>query len=461
MASSLPPETPTRALLKRLHRRSSVLPTSSSSNCLDQSPSLLGPPTEHSAPPADRVGDSTEQDDSDDTHCADDVPAGNRSIITIEESTLSQQDSRIRQLQWQVEELQMQKQEVEAELRKSKKKAREGVTWDTARKLEREFEAQEMILKGLQRDNERRTIESERLHRKLRTMSDFLQQHHGDGWHGLVFGGRIDKTSLECGPSPLSQRAQGSRLTEVSSSDQASASANMSTASLSSGPLPGQWLSPAQTQSKTELSRDSLSVMGTPEAPQPRSTLQSASTEEGNMTAIDASRWADAEASFDTTYADCSHTTSGNTNTGDASEEASHNDSTQCLLASERERPTIEESVDEIEALQRPTKAAVPAKDQEIQDISQILAAASLQEPSQPSIQQSHETPSRRASLHQHQALRAQLEETRLLLEGFARRSARREMELIEMQERARNDLERGREALEGVAERILCVGPP
>jgi hypothetical protein len=39
----------------------------------------------------------------------------------------------------------MQKQEVEAELRKSKKKAREGVTWETARKLEREFEAQEMV----------------------------------------------------------------------------------------------------------------------------------------------------------------------------------------------------------------------------------------------------------------------------------------------------------------------------
>lgn len=125
-----------------------MLPASTLSNFPDQSLSLLGPSDKVSSQRADADGDSSEQEDSDATHCADDVSAGQRSINTIEESTIGQQDSQIRQLQWQIEELQKQKQEVEAELRKSKKKAKEGVTWDTARKLEREFEAQEMVSEG-------------------------------------------------------------------------------------------------------------------------------------------------------------------------------------------------------------------------------------------------------------------------------------------------------------------------
>lgn len=150
MGSSLPPETPTRALLQRLHRRSSVLPTTASGHVPDHSLSLLGPPPNHrAARGAVLDDDSTEQEDSDETHCADETHAGDRSIVSIDDSATGQQDPQIRQLQWQIEELQMQKQEVEAELRKSRKKAREGVTWETARKLEREFEAQEMVSEGV------------------------------------------------------------------------------------------------------------------------------------------------------------------------------------------------------------------------------------------------------------------------------------------------------------------------
>jgi hypothetical protein len=185
--------------------------------------------------------------------------------------------------------------------------------------------------------------------------------------------------------------------------------------------------------------------------------MQTTSAEEGNMTAVDASRWADAEGSFDTTYADCSHTQAGN-----APEEMSRKESTKSVLGSEGKGPAGDGSDDESRSLRGITRATGASKDQDIQDISQILAAASLQEPSQLQLklQQPDETSSFKPPVDDLHAIRAQLEETRLLLEGFARRSARREVELIEMEERARIDLERGRETLEGVAERISCGAP-
>lgn len=63
-----------------------------------------------------------------------------------------------------------------------------GITRAAAVKLEREFLSQEMILKGLQRDNEDKTLEVEALRRKAKIMSDFLARQYGqDGWEDVVF----------------------------------------------------------------------------------------------------------------------------------------------------------------------------------------------------------------------------------------------------------------------------------
>lgn len=301
-------------------------------------------------------------------------------------------------------------------------------------------------------------IESERLLRKVRTMANFLERQHGKEWHNLVFGNRADKTVPEPIICTHAERVKSSRpkgrVTESSSVDEAVGQGGVSAESAPTAPLPGQWMSPAHGLRTAEPCIDQFQESDSCKAPNLGDTIQVASsTEEGNMTAVDASRWADAEASFDTTYADCSRNNNGST-----SEEANREDSTECFSASKDS--TSKNADDGLEALQPASKPIAPAKDQEIQDISQILASASLQEPSQLELRQSDETSSLKPPLHDQEALRAQLEETRLLLEGFARRSARREMELIEMQERARADLERGRETLEGVAEQMVCGAP-
>ncbi len=64
-----------------------------------------------------------------------------------------------------------------------------GLTRRAAVKLEREFASQELILKGLQRDNERKTIEVEALRRRLRAITDYLVAMHGEAdWESVVLG---------------------------------------------------------------------------------------------------------------------------------------------------------------------------------------------------------------------------------------------------------------------------------
>lgn len=70
---------------------------------------------------------------------------------------------------------------------KERSKPSNGLTRAAAVKLEREFLSQEMILKGLQRDNEDKTLEVESLRRKIKVMSDFLARQYGaDDWEAVV-----------------------------------------------------------------------------------------------------------------------------------------------------------------------------------------------------------------------------------------------------------------------------------
>ncbi|CAO1633145.1 unnamed protein product [Sympodiomycopsis kandeliae] len=148
-SSTQPPQTPTRALLTRLRRRSSLLNTPASS----------------SHPSAD---DDEEQD--------------------------------LKEIEDQIERLILERQEKEAEVnrlraqlnssnrmdRRATAGDQSGLTWEAAKKLEGEFEAQEMILKGLQRDNESKTIEVEQLRRQMRTISEFMTRQYGDEWEEVV-----------------------------------------------------------------------------------------------------------------------------------------------------------------------------------------------------------------------------------------------------------------------------------
>ncbi|PWN35649.1 uncharacterized protein FA14DRAFT_45120 [Meira miltonrushii] len=63
-----------------------------------------------------------------------------------------------------------------------------GLTRMAARQLEHEFSSQERILEGLQRDNERKTIETEDLKRKLARIEESCAKIFGkDTWRDMVF----------------------------------------------------------------------------------------------------------------------------------------------------------------------------------------------------------------------------------------------------------------------------------
>jgi hypothetical protein len=64
-----------------------------------------------------------------------------------------------------------------------------GLTRSAALKLEREFASQERILQGLQKDNEAKTTEVERLRRENKTMSEHLARQYGaEDWEQIVYG---------------------------------------------------------------------------------------------------------------------------------------------------------------------------------------------------------------------------------------------------------------------------------
>lgn len=90
-----------------------------------------------------------------------------------------------------------------------------GLTRTAAAKLEREFASQERILQGLQKDNEAKTIEVERLRREKKVMADYLARQYGaEDWEAVVFGPASSyvKNSggqqVDMGSPPTSSRQQ-------------------------------------------------------------------------------------------------------------------------------------------------------------------------------------------------------------------------------------------------------------
>ncbi|EST06087.1 hypothetical protein PSEUBRA_003946 [Kalmanozyma brasiliensis GHG001] len=241
-SSRLPPETPRRQLLKRIHRRSSVLPsmdpashlaassststtrsTSRRPSLNPDSTSLLAALEKHDEEEEDYeqvdyshdVVNSAGQAHLDDIAQATDEPQHDfnqhddqeRSFDGDENGeeadwaqvdelmdTLQLRNQRILELEKNVSQLQRDLQVEKDRTRSSKGKAGAANAEDKAFtrvkaiKLEREFMSQEMILKGLQRDNEDKTHEVEALRRKMKVMSDFLARQYGqNGWEEVVF----------------------------------------------------------------------------------------------------------------------------------------------------------------------------------------------------------------------------------------------------------------------------------
>ncbi|SOV02615.1 uncharacterized protein UDID_02011 [Ustilago sp. UG-2017a] len=228
-SSRLPPETPRRQLLKRIHRRSSILPSmdpcshlaapSASSSTTSRSSSrrqplnpdnglpLLGntAPEKHDEAEEDH-GYSHEHQGEQHTQSYTPPPAADTHTNRVETcydgqlqgdengeeaawaqvdelmDTVQLKNQRILELEKQVCSLQR-----DLQSEKERWKPSNGLTRAAAVKLEREFLSQEMILKGLQRDNEDKTLEVESLRRKIKVMSDFLARQYGaDDWKAVV-----------------------------------------------------------------------------------------------------------------------------------------------------------------------------------------------------------------------------------------------------------------------------------
>ncbi|PWN25212.1 hypothetical protein BDZ90DRAFT_234415 [Jaminaea rosea] len=171
----LPATTPTRALLRRLRRRSSLAPSTSCNFPLAPPPPVA---TSDRMAPATRSATRTGKGAK--------VRAG---TATGAETPCPQQ-----------------------------RRGGPRLTWEAARKLESEFEAQEKILQGLQRDNESKTIEVEHLRREARVMTSFLSTQYGDHWEKIVFGGqRRASTMLAAAPTAIATPKMGATTTKLPS----------------------------------------------------------------------------------------------------------------------------------------------------------------------------------------------------------------------------------------------------
>ncbi|TKY89158.1 hypothetical protein EX895_001689 [Sporisorium graminicola] len=259
-SSRLAPETPRRQLLKRIHRRSSILPSMDPSSHLaasssasstsatarsssrrtslnpDNASPLLGnnalekhdeEDEDYQHPDYDRSAIHTEQTqassytpasiehhdgahfENDEADFQGDENGEEAAWAQVDElmDTLQLRNQRILELEKTVSQLQRDSQLGKERNKSSKGKSApgnaddKGLTRAAAVKLEREFLSQEMILKGLQRDNEDKTLEVEALRRKVKIMSDFLARQYGpDDWEAVVFassGGVATSTAKE------------------------------------------------------------------------------------------------------------------------------------------------------------------------------------------------------------------------------------------------------------------------
>ncbi|KAK0526559.1 hypothetical protein OC842_005149 [Tilletia horrida] len=172
-----PPQTPTRALLNRIRRRSQVVPDSALPPPLPSNARASLDLHRRSTAAAGAAGENEEDDDE--------QSALERQVDALLEAGESK-DKIITDLKKNNAELRaelkVQKQLVE-ELKLSNKKR---LNEQTLSNLEQEFHQQENILQGLQRDNEEKTIEIERVKRKDKVLTEYLIKLHGEDWPSVV-----------------------------------------------------------------------------------------------------------------------------------------------------------------------------------------------------------------------------------------------------------------------------------
>ncbi|EPQ28236.1 uncharacterized protein PFL1_04063 [Pseudozyma flocculosa PF-1] len=222
MDKSTGPVTPTKALLRRIHRRSSVLPpgeapppplpsaftapataaaaASSSktgrriSSQLQRDPPVIEAEAEHRG-----KGDADKTEHDKDGEDEDEDEAVWKEVGQLLD-TVQMQNERILDLDKRNRELERELANERDKAKAARERSDKGLTRLSAIKVEREFLSQEMILKGLQRDNEDKTLEVENLRRRLKIMSDFLAHTYGDDdWQGVVAAG-VGVSSLPAVP---------------------------------------------------------------------------------------------------------------------------------------------------------------------------------------------------------------------------------------------------------------------
>ncbi|KAN0061009.1 hypothetical protein ACQY0O_006743 [Thecaphora frezii] len=188
MDKSVGPVTPTKALLKRIHRRSSALPAteepplpalaaSKHARRTSAQAQNLPPSTKEAAEERD-----TPEDEDEDKAVWDEV--------TQLLDTVQIQNERILELERKNRDLERELANEKERAKAARERPEKGLSRLSAIKVEREFLSQEMILKGLQRDNEDKTLEVESLRRRLKIMSDFLAKQYGEeDWQGVVAAG--------------------------------------------------------------------------------------------------------------------------------------------------------------------------------------------------------------------------------------------------------------------------------
>jgi uncharacterized protein YoxC len=208
----LRPETPTRALLRRVQRRSSA----------GVAPPPL-PTKRYVTPKLDQVAEGSRsnaipgtiqsQETNDESEEQEDMEALMHQIDRMHDD-IDGKDARILELEAQLREA--------SSSRGTTAASQGGLTRAAALKLEREFASQERILQGLQRDNEAKTIEVEKLRREKKTLADYLARQYGaDDWEKIVFnsaygnkaGGDGDAGTDNMTPSKFSMGVASPRST--------------------------------------------------------------------------------------------------------------------------------------------------------------------------------------------------------------------------------------------------------
>ncbi|KAE8254489.1 hypothetical protein A4X06_0g868 [Tilletia controversa] len=416
---ALPPQTPTRALLNRIRRRSQVATSSSSSSSSSTSTSGSSlHPLQHR--PASQSLDlrrsslshtaRTDNDDDDgDEHVALEkqvdalLEAGESKDKII--ADLKRNNAELRA------ELKMQKQLVE-ELKQSNKKR---LNQQTLSNLEQEFHQQENILQGLQRDNEEKTIEIERVKRKDKVLTDYLLKLHGEDWPNIV-------SSAVGGASVLPVSALGSSTSgpPTASSSAAAGESGNAVARVFATAASSRSLNTANLERSLSTShkRDSLSGHLSPPLP-PLTPVRGVAAER--------------EVHFSSSPSKID----GGSNWGDASFVSAIGDSSTFHLP----------SLPSASAPSDPVKGEAYASSKERTLLSSSRSSDNSASAGGAGITLSDSGGNGTVSIQQLDVLRASIESTRLLVQGYLRSDATRRTKLDQMVEVA----ERRAKEFEGV----------